>query len=49
MVQLPRPSSVKVTNANPRCLYRYFNLGTRFSLRGEGCNAPYYENPNQIH
>jgi hypothetical protein len=26
------------------CLY--FNLGTRFSLRGEGCNIPCYGNPN---
>jgi hypothetical protein len=46
MIQLPRLSSVKVTNTKPRCLYCYFNLGIRLIFKGEAYNTPCYSSPN---
>jgi hypothetical protein len=48
MIQLPRPSSIKVTNAKPHRLYHYFNLGMRFLLTGEGYNTLCYGSPNYL-
>jgi hypothetical protein len=47
-IQLSWLSSVKVTNAKPHHLYRYFNLRVRFPFKGEGCNTLCYGSPNYL-